>query len=380
MTRRVKEGLRALGSIRWMSVFVGMVLLLFQGAWVPANATDNVEIGQLKDKTAEHDFEIQDSRSKLNHHQTDIDDLRHSDNDKTSRIAAIEADLAALQQQLANLELMPGPEGPAGPQGEPGSAGPTGAQGPQGEQGPEGPQGLQGEPGMDGAQGPQGDPGSDATVMLFGGTGILNGTILNNDQIHVDVGTGPGQIPQLDVDGHLPQSVLGGGIGPVQVLSNGLPVGNFIANGPLSPIAMSTGIPWDEKVTFSVLTDQGYLFESDSGGGLRSFNLAYESSDCTGQGYLAWTDGGDVPEGKIPIFYATQGYVFNAVTATDVYFIASGTDFIGNIVAFSYGNPGTCQQFPLPIGVSTFTPQINDPSVTGMDETKLPGTITLGWE
>ncbi|MBI5405229.1 MAG: collagen-like protein [Candidatus Kerfeldbacteria bacterium] len=55
-----------------------------------------------------------------------------------------------LREQIAEIELMPGPVGPAGPQGEPGPIGP------QGEIGPAGPQGVQGEPGP---QGPAGTAG-----------------------------------------------------------------------------------------------------------------------------------------------------------------------------------------------------------------------------
>ncbi len=48
----------------------------------------------------------------------------------------------SLQQQIAAIHLVPGPQGPQG------------AQGPQGMTGPQGPQGMQG------VQGPQGEPGS----------------------------------------------------------------------------------------------------------------------------------------------------------------------------------------------------------------------------
>lgn len=126
--------------------------LLASTAW--AQATEQ-EVEQLKTKTSEHDLEIQDSRAKLDHHQTDIDDLRHSGNDRSSRIAEIEAAIAALQQELADIELTPGPEGPEGPQGEPGPAGPQGEPGPQGEIGPQGPQG---EPGSSGTSGVETEP------------------------------------------------------------------------------------------------------------------------------------------------------------------------------------------------------------------------------
>jgi len=76
--------------------------------------------------------------------------------------------IADLQDQIDELELIPGPVGPQGPQGEQGEPGPPGPQGEQGEQGPQGPQGdpgpagpmgPEGPPGPEGPQGEQGDPG-----------------------------------------------------------------------------------------------------------------------------------------------------------------------------------------------------------------------------
>jgi hypothetical protein len=112
--------------------------LLSATAW--AQATEE-EVEALKSKTDVHDTEIQDAKGKLDlnrgdidRHQSDIDALRHSDNDKASRIAEIEAAIAALQQELANIELTPGPQGEPGPQG------------PQGEPGPPGTNGVESEP------------------------------------------------------------------------------------------------------------------------------------------------------------------------------------------------------------------------------------------
>jgi septal ring factor EnvC (AmiA/AmiB activator) len=133
MTRGVNGVPRAAASMRRLSIVAGAVLAAALGGWAPAHAADDVEILQLQDKTAEHDLEIQDSRGRLdlnrgdiNRHQADIDDLRHSDNDKASRIAAIEAAIAALQQELADLQQTPGPRRATRPQGRhrrPGSAG-----------------------------------------------------------------------------------------------------------------------------------------------------------------------------------------------------------------------------------------------------------------
>ncbi|MDY0314433.1 MAG: hypothetical protein RBR32_05090, partial [Bacteroidales bacterium] len=55
--------------------------------------------------------------------------------------------------------MMEGPTGPTGPQGNVGPAGATGLQGPTGATGSQGPQGDIGPTGATGAQGPQGDIG-----------------------------------------------------------------------------------------------------------------------------------------------------------------------------------------------------------------------------
>jgi len=142
------------------------------------------EVEALKSKTNVHDTEIQDARGKLDHnrgdidrHQSDIDDLRHQSNDKASRIAEIEAAIAALQQELAEIELTPGPQGepgPAGPEGPEGPQGPEGAQGPKGDTGDPGPKGDTGDQGAEGPQGeqgPQGDMGPAGPQGEAGATG-----------------------------------------------------------------------------------------------------------------------------------------------------------------------------------------------------------------
>ena len=104
-----------------------------------------------------------------------------------------------------------GPVGPIGPQGiqglkgDVGVAGSIGPQGIQGEVGPIGPTGL---PGLMGEKGEKGDPGDDASVELIAGTGMVPGIIGSTGTINVDVGTGANQIPQLDLTGRLPASVI----------------------------------------------------------------------------------------------------------------------------------------------------------------------------
>lgn len=67
----------------------------------------------------------------------------------------------ALEDQLSEIEAVPGPQGdpgPTGPQGEQGVQGIPGIPGPQGEQG------IQGETGSQGEQGIPGLPGQDAEL------------------------------------------------------------------------------------------------------------------------------------------------------------------------------------------------------------------------
>lgn len=79
--------------------------------------------------------------------------------------------IADLQEQIDNIQLIPGPAGPEGPQGVPGPLGPKGDDGETGPVGPEGPQGIQGEPGVQGPVGPKGDTGATGPQGLKGDKG-----------------------------------------------------------------------------------------------------------------------------------------------------------------------------------------------------------------
>ncbi|OFZ77649.1 MAG: hypothetical protein A3K03_03340 [Bdellovibrionales bacterium RIFOXYD1_FULL_44_7] len=111
-------------------------------------------------------------------------------------------------QGLQGIKGDIGAMGPMGPQGPQGLTGDTGAMGPMGPQGPQGEIGPTGLPGLMGEKGDKGDPGDDASVELIAGTGMVPGTIGSTGTINVDVGTGANQIPQLDIVGKLPASVI----------------------------------------------------------------------------------------------------------------------------------------------------------------------------
>lgn len=91
-----------------------------------------------------------------------VENAGNDNSEIIKRLAALEAkpeidtSQFATKEELHNISLTPGPQGPPGERGE------TGLQGPQGIQGltgPAGPQGIQGERGLDGQPGPRGEQG-----------------------------------------------------------------------------------------------------------------------------------------------------------------------------------------------------------------------------
>lgn len=113
-----------------------------------------------------------------------------------------------------------GPQGPAGaqgPQGEPGApgvAGTKGDKGDKGDQGDVGPAGMNGSIGATGPMGPagaiglQGPQGVKGDKGEKGDPGLIGPQGPKGDDAVVNTGYGPGQIPVLDTNGKLPQSVL----------------------------------------------------------------------------------------------------------------------------------------------------------------------------
>lgn len=85
------------------------------------------------------------------------------------------AAIADLQEQINNIELLPGPIGPEGPQGPQGEMGPIGPQGPQGEQG------LQGEPGPAGA-------GIDRSMVYRNFTDLVPVPGVGNPAVMAEIG------------------------------------------------------------------------------------------------------------------------------------------------------------------------------------------------
>ena len=87
------------------------------------------------------------------------------------KIRQLQKQINALQVELDNIQLNPGPKGPQGPAGADGATGPQGPAGPQGPVGPTGPAGNDGAPGIAGADGPQGPLGPQGQVGFQGPQG-----------------------------------------------------------------------------------------------------------------------------------------------------------------------------------------------------------------
>ena len=75
-------------------------------------------------------------------------------------------------QEINNIELTPGPQGPIGPKGDTGPQGERGIQGPKGDVGPQGLQGEKGDRGDIGPMGPQGPKGDKGDTGLQGPQGL----------------------------------------------------------------------------------------------------------------------------------------------------------------------------------------------------------------
>jgi hypothetical protein len=76
-----------------------------------------------------------------------VDEINNIVQQLNAQDGALSEQVQELKQQLANIQLIPGPPGPPGPQGERGIQGERGLPGPQGIQGMRGAQGLPGESG-----------------------------------------------------------------------------------------------------------------------------------------------------------------------------------------------------------------------------------------
>lgn len=144
-----------------------------------------------------------------------------------------------LQNQINQISLIPGPQGPKG------DIGPSGLPGPQGIAGPMGPQGIQGETGSQGPrgfQGPQGEPGfSGYGFRVIDANGVEVGKLIGYD---VTYDSGKVNLKVFNVEMQL-----------------------LLSYNPYTGLLDSS----------SIFTNTGDV-------------LHYESNDCTGQAYILFAN------------------------------------------------------------------------------------------
>lgn len=104
---------------------------------------------------------------------------RHSSKySKGKPFKSLQKQVNQLKKDLVNIQLTPGPQGPAGPTGIAGPQGPVGSAGADGQQGSTGQTGATGPAGSTGSQGPvgpageNGAPGADGAVGSAGRDGL----------------------------------------------------------------------------------------------------------------------------------------------------------------------------------------------------------------
>ena len=90
----------------------------------------------------------------------------------------INENFTEVYDDIANIELIPGPQGPKGDKGDPGEQGPQGDDGAQGIQGEVGPKGDTGDQGIQGVKGDKGDTG-DSGILSFSTTGTTGPATYN---------------------------------------------------------------------------------------------------------------------------------------------------------------------------------------------------------
>lgn len=119
--------------------------------------------------------------------QQQLDMLREMVNADATENDATQSQVDALVQQVATIELTPGPQGERGPEG------PQGEVGPRGTAGAAGATGLQGLRGETGQQGPKGDTGAAGTSADNARVTALEQavTTLNALKVRVAFGSAP---------------------------------------------------------------------------------------------------------------------------------------------------------------------------------------------
>ncbi len=190
---------------------------------IPSNATPNETIAKAVDnQTTIANMTQANASESISKNTTPAQTIQEANGSNLSVNASAKPELCILtptqicakindlQNQINNIELIPGPQGPPGPAGEIGPQGPQGLQGIQGQQGLQGPAGIQGPPGPQGAQGPvgadgpQGPIGPPGPIVQFGNLEMITDDTTNKHHVNTDgyllimqVRTNPGILEML---------------------------------------------------------------------------------------------------------------------------------------------------------------------------------------
>lgn len=107
-------------SINWKAFGLVCCFGLVYGSMVVGADAHATDLETIKAETSIKDREHDNQDQK---HDADIDELKTKHLSKKARIEALEAAVSALQAELAGIQLLPGPQGPAGNEGPPGPSG-----------------------------------------------------------------------------------------------------------------------------------------------------------------------------------------------------------------------------------------------------------------
>ena len=258
-------------------------------------------------------------------------------------------------QQVTNVsDVLTGPQGPAGPQGETGPQGPQGPQGPAGPAGPQGPKGdtgPQGPAGAEGATGPQGPQGETGATGQSANISIGTVTTLSAGSNATVVNSGTSMDAVLDFG--IPQGAKGetgpqgpqGETGATGAAGPQGPQGETGATGPQGPKGDTgdTGPQGPQGETGATgpqgeTGPQGPQGETGPRGPAGAGMLNYTTSEqSTG---IKWIDGRTIYQKTI-----NCGALPNATTKTVAHGI-TGINHIIDLKAVAWTSTGTTINLP----------------------------------
>ena len=175
-----------------------------------------------------------------------------------------------VNEQIAGIELTPGPQGPQGPQGiqgEVGEQGPQGEKGEQGEMGPQGPQGIQGE---------QGEAGTFDALTEFENLLTDNKTVIEAiNELYELIYDKHTQQENFIYYGYIPQSVYGNTISFKDITIDMIMHENSVMNTTKEPLEKTSvgSVPEACFIVIAIPKESGFVAMKDNGfGGLMPFD------------------------------------------------------------------------------------------------------------